>query len=216
MKLTILGASGAVGHQLVAQAAAAGHEVTAVARASSKLEVPAGVTVERGAVDDVAFLTGVFRGRDAVLSSLGLRLPGLAPWAKAEEPDLLDRSSPAIVGAMKAAGVRRLLFVSSSGVGDSEALLPGFFKVFIAVTAMRTVFPALHRMEQVFFQSGLDVCAVRPTGLSNGPRVDQVVIPKKIVGQAQISRADVAAWMLAAVPQPTLPQSAVLTTTGAG
>ena len=107
MKLTILGASGAVGKHLVEQAVAAGHDVTAVARASSKLEVPPGVTVLRGAVDDAGFLTSAFAGKDAVLSSLGLRLPGLSPFAKAEEPDLLDRSSPAIVAAMKAADVPR-------------------------------------------------------------------------------------------------------------
>jgi nucleoside-diphosphate-sugar epimerase len=216
MKLAILGASGGIGRHLVSQAVAAGHAVTIVARASSKLDVPANVKVVRGAVDDERVLADAFAGCDAVLSSLGLKLPGLSPWAKAEDPEILDRSSPAIVAAMKAAGVRRLLFVSSSGVGDSAALLPGFFKVFIAVTAMRSVFPALQRMEDVFFASGLAVCAVRPTGLSDGPATGTIVVPVKLVGQAQIARADVAAWMLQTVSQTSMPRTAVLTTTGAG
>ena len=161
-------------------------------------------------------LTDAFAGCDAVLSSLGLKLPGLSPFAKAEDPGLLDRSSLAIVGAMKAAGVKRLLFVSSSGVGDSAALLPGFFKVFVATTALRTAFAALARAEDIFFGSGLDVCAVRPTGLTDGPRTGNVVVPTKLVGQSQIARADVAAWMLQTLALPTIPKSAVLTTTGAG
>ncbi|MBM4281246.1 MAG: NAD-dependent epimerase/dehydratase family protein [Deltaproteobacteria bacterium] len=216
MKLAILGASGGIGRHLVTQALAAGHDVTAVARASSRLEAPPALSLVRGELDDVAVLTAAFRGGDAVLSSLGLKLPGLAPWMQAEDPGFLDRSSPAIVAAMQAAGVRRLLFVSSSGVGDSAALLPGFFKAFIAVTAMRTVFPALQRMEDIFFASGLDVCAVRPTGLSDGPAAGKVVVPKRLVGQAQIARADVAAWMLQTVAQAAVPKSTVLTTTGAG
>lgn len=216
MKLAILGASGAIGRHLVKQALAAGHDVTVVARASSNLEVPAQVKVVRGNVDDERVLAEAFAGCGAVLSSLGLKLPGLSPWAKAEDPGVLDRASPAIVAAMKAAGVKRLLFVSSSGVGDSAALLPGFFRIFIALTAMRTVFPVLQRMEDTFFASGLDVCAVRPTGLSDGPATGKIVVPQKLVGQAQIARADVAAWMLQTVALPSIPKSAVLTTTGAG
>jgi nucleoside-diphosphate-sugar epimerase len=216
MKLAILGASGGIGKHLVTQALAAGHDVVVVARASSQLEVPPTVKVVRGAVDDHAVLTAAFSGCDAVLSSLGLKLPGLSPFAKPEDPGILDRSSAAMVAAMKAAGVKRLLFVSSSGVGDSAALLPGFFKVFVATTALRTTFAALDRMEQVFFGSGLDVCAVRPTGLTEGPATGKIVVANKLVGQSQIARADVAAWILQAVALPSIPRSAVLTTTGAG
>jgi putative NADH-flavin reductase len=216
MKLAVLGASGGIGKHLVTQALAAGHDVTVIARASSQLAVPATVNVVRGAVDDERVLTAAFSGCDAVLSSLGLKLPGLSPFAKPEDPGILDRSSPAIVAAMKAAGVKRVLFVSSSGVGDSAALLPAFFKVFVATTALRTAFAALARAEATFFASGLDVCAVRPTGLTDGPATGRFVVATKLVGQAQIARADVAAWMLQMVAQPSIPPSAVLTTTGAG
>jgi uncharacterized protein YbjT (DUF2867 family) len=216
MKLVLLGASGGIGRHLVSQALATGHELTVIARPSSTLAVPSVVKVMRGAVDDVALLTEALRGQDAVLSSLGLKLPGLSPFAKAEDPGILDRSSAALVAAMRAAAVRRILFVSSSGVGDSAALLPGFFKVMVATTALRTAFAALERTEQLFFDSGLDVCAVRPTGLSDGPATGKVVVAQKLVGRAQIARADVAGWMLQTVTQKTIPRSAVLTTTGAG
>jgi len=215
MKVVILGASGGIGKHLVSQAKAAGHDVVVVVRPSSTMPDSPGVHVVRASLDDVAALAGAFAGAEVVLSSLGLKLKSLAPWAKPEDAGILDRSSAAIVAAMKQAGVKRLLFVSSSGVGDSRELLPGVFAIFIAITAMRFVLPTLQRMEDVFFASGLDVCAVRPTGLNDGPATGKVVIPTKLVGQAQIPRADVAAWMLDAAAKPTLPKSAVLTVTGA-
>jgi len=155
-------------------------------------------------------------GSDAVLSALGLKLPGLAPWNRPEVPDFLDVSSAAVVEAMRQANLRRLIAVSSSGIGDSASMLPGFFKVFIALTAMRHAWPALNRMEKIYGSSGLDVTMVRPTGLSNGPATGTIVEPTKLVGQAQISRADVADWMLAELARSDVRPAVVITTTGAG
>jgi putative NADH-flavin reductase len=64
--------------------------------------------------------------------------------------------------------------------------------------------------------AGHDVGAVRPAGPGDGPATGKIVVSQKRVGQARIARADVAAWMLQTVAQPSMPQSAVLTTTGAG
>jgi len=214
MKITILGASGAIGALLVSRAAAAGHEVVAVSR-GPLAAVPSGVRVERGSLSDVAFLTRTMQGSDVVLSALGLRLPGLAPWHRPEVPDFLDTSTAAIVQAMRQANVRRVLAVSSSGIGDSAPLLPGAFKVFIAVTAMRHAWPALNRMEASYFASGLDVTMVRPTGLSDGPATGTIVEPTKLVGRAEISRADVADWMLAEAARAEVRRAVVITTTGA-
>ena len=57
MKLAILGATGSVGHELVAQALAAGHEVTALVRAQP----------QPGEIDDrVALVIGDATSADAV------------------------------------------------------------------------------------------------------------------------------------------------------
>lgn len=58
MKIAILGASGACGKHLVELAARKGHEVTAVGRVSSKLDVPPGVRVDRGDLTSFEFLRG--------------------------------------------------------------------------------------------------------------------------------------------------------------
>jgi putative NADH-flavin reductase len=216
MKVVVLGASGAIGRLLVQQAAAQGHQVVAVARSAVDFGGLNGVVVEQGSLTDVAFLSRVLAGADVVFSGLGLRLKGLAPWNTPEVPDFLDKSTAAIVTAMKTVGVRRAIVVSSSGIGDSADQLPGFFKLFIKVTAMRHVWPALNRMEEAWAKSGLDVTFVRPTGLTDGPATGRVVEAPKLVGRAQIARADVAAFMLQEAARKDIRRAVVITTTGAG
>jgi putative NADH-flavin reductase len=215
MKLAILGASGGCGRQLVELAAARGHEVTAVVRSASWTP-PTGVTVRRGDLTSEAFLREAVRGQDAVLSALGLRLPGLAPWAKAEVPDFLSRSTPALVAAMKAEGVTRLVAISAGGVGDSFPEMPAVFRLFIRATALRTAYAELEVMERLLLASGLDVCIPRPTGLTDGPLTGQVKVAKALRGAAQISRADVAGWMLDEVAKPSFDRrTPTITVTGA-
>lgn len=215
LKVTVLGASGGVGRLLVEQAAKRGHDVIAVARPSSSVSAPSGVTVMKGDLESEAFLRECVRGRDVVLSALGLKLQGLAPWNKPERPDFLRASTDALIAAMKAEGVRRVCAVSSGGVGDSADIIPGFFKMFVAMSAMKRVFVELDAMEQRYFQSGLEVCVVRPSGLTDEPATGKVVVTKKFTGRATISRADVAAYMLDQAEKSAFTErSPVITVTG--
>ncbi len=215
MKVVILGASGGCGRELVAQAIGRGHTVTAVIRPSSGYAPPPAVTLVKGEIFDGALLRETFAGQDVVLSGLGLRLPGFSPFAKPEVPDLLSRSSPIIVEAMRAAGVGRLLAISAGGVGDSYAIMPGVFKLLIKLTALRKAYAELEVMERVFLSSGLDVCCCRPTGLSDEPATGEAKVARALTGRAMIPRADVAWWMLDAIEAPRFVEtSPVITVTG--
>ncbi len=108
--LVITGATGHIGAQLVHALLAQGHRVTAVARASPRLDAltQAGATPAAGDVQDVAFLTGVLRGADAAF----LLVP---PDVK--DPDVLahhDQTAAAMVQAVQAAGLRRAVNLSSA------------------------------------------------------------------------------------------------------
>ncbi|MCP4873073.1 MAG: NAD(P)H-binding protein [Proteobacteria bacterium] len=196
MKIVVLGASGGCGRQLVKQAVERGWEVTAVGRSTSSLELPDGVRIVRGELQDADALEAAFEGADTVFSALGLNLSGLSPFSTAEVPDLLSRAAPVIVEAMKRTGVPRLVAISAGGVGDSAALMPWFYKWIVAMTSMRRLYPELEVMESVYASSELDVCCVRPTTLTDGPRTGRAVVATRLVGQADISRADLASWML--------------------
>jgi uncharacterized protein YbjT (DUF2867 family) len=215
MKIVVLGASGGVGQKLVELGRIDGHDVVAVVRSSSWTPPP-NVEVRRGALTDEGFLSEAFAGADVVLSALGLRVSSLAPWAKAEDPTFLTRSTPAIVAAMEKAGVKRIAAVSAAGVGDSIEGTPAFFRAFIRFTALRLAYAELEVMERVLLESGLDVYIVRPTGLTDGLETGNVRVVSRLSGRATISRADVARTMLDAVKKPsfTAPRTPVITVTG--
>lgn len=216
MNLVVLGASGGCGQQLVKKALERGHTVTAVVRSSSTFDAPAGVRVERGDLTSADFLASVLPNHDAVLSALGLRLPGLAPWSTPEDPTFLTRSTPALVEAMKRSGIKRVFAISAGGVGDSYAAMPGFFKAFISFTALKKAYRELEELEKVLRASGLEVCFPRPSGLTDGPATGNVVVTRTFAGRATISRADVAGWMVEQVERPTfLGQAPMITVTGA-
>ena len=77
MKLTIFAVTGGIGRQLLEQAIAAGHDVTAVARNPQNLSpAPARAVAADLASTDPAALHPAVAGADAVLSALGPRIQG--------------------------------------------------------------------------------------------------------------------------------------------
>jgi len=110
MKLLILGATGATGLQVVAQAVERGHTVTAFVRNLGSLETfGARITVVRGNPLDPAELAGALSGQEAVLSAFGPRLP-----ISKKDADLLQRFALALTRAMQQAGVRRVVIESTA------------------------------------------------------------------------------------------------------
>src|SRR5579863_10332327 len=109
MKLTVFGATGGIGRNIVEQAVAAGHEVTVVARHPASLAAPrVRVVAADLAAPDPAVLADAVAGADAVLSGLGPR--------SAADVGVVARGTRAIVAAMRATGVRRIVVVSASPV----------------------------------------------------------------------------------------------------
>jgi uncharacterized protein len=100
MKIVIVGASGRTGRVLVKQALVRGHTVTAVVRDPSKLVSAQTLTVVKANVFDTDDLIEVFRGHDAVLSTLGSNNARL---------QLIERSMKAIIPAMQKSGVKRFI-----------------------------------------------------------------------------------------------------------
>jgi putative NADH-flavin reductase len=207
MRLLVLGATGGVGRHVLTQALEAGHEVTVLARASSSLAPPAGVRVVRGEVSAGTGLDEAMPGQDAVLSSIGMQRRNPAnPWSPSlSAQDLTSASARHIVAAMQRHGVRRVVAVSAAGVAESRAQLNLLMRFFLATTMIGTAYADLARMEATYAESGLDWLAPRPTRLVDGPVTGRVRVVPSFGLRDQVSRADVAAWMLAALAAPRWP-----------
>ena len=210
MKLTIFGATGGIGRQLVEQAMAAGHAATAVVRNPRNL--PGGiqiVTAELSAANR-ATLESAVRGADAVLSGLGPRALTKAGIAA--------EGTRAIVQAMKATDVRRIVVVSAAPIGTvASPHRPnppkhdpgdGFFMrhlfSHVAGALFGKVYTDLAQMEDVLRDSGLDWTVVRPPRLSSKPGTGRyrTAYSQNVRGGWIVPRADVAQLMLRAVGQP--------------
>ncbi|GHF61398.1 NAD(P)H-binding protein [Streptomyces sp. NRRL_ISP-5395] len=200
MRITVFGATGGIGQEVVGQALAAGHEVTAVVRDLDRL--PA--SLDRAALhavvrlDDPAAVRAAVAGRDAVLSGLGSR------GRKAN--GVAERLTGRIVSAMEAEGVRRLLVVSASPVGPEPAddpLVDRLMRRAIGAV-LAELYADLARMEAALARSATDWTSVRPPKLTDGARTG---VYRKVVGGTprsgrSISRADVAHAMLALIDDP--------------
>jgi len=189
MKLAILGATGGTGRQIVSQALAEGHSVAALVRDPAKLTLQhEHLVLVQGNVLDRAAVDRTLAGAGAVFISLG---------NTANNPNQIVSAGTAVVlDAMKAADVKRLIVISSLGVGDSKDQVPLFFKALIA-TALRNAFQDKEAQEKLVMASETDWTIIRPGGLTDGPATAayRAGLDRSIGGQ--VARADVAAFALA-------------------
>ncbi|MGW5044929.1 NAD(P)-dependent oxidoreductase [Streptomyces griseoluteus] len=199
MRLTVFGATGGVGGEIVRQALEAGHEVTAVVRDPARLTVTGErLHVVRADLSDPEALRGAVAGRDAVLSGLGARSRRAA--------GVTARLTRAVLAAMAAEGVRRLVIVSAAPVGpapeDDGPLDRALRSVVSAV--LKDVYADLREAEAELARSTAEWTSVRPPRLLDRPLTGRY---RTVVGGfprrgRTIGRADVAHAMLAALGDP--------------
>jgi putative NADH-flavin reductase len=187
MRLFILGATGGTGRQLIDQALARGHQVTAFVRSPEKLGAQReGLSVRQGDPRDAAALTAALSGHDAVLSALGPPGP--------RRSTILSDSARSTVSAMQSAGIRRLLVVSAAILFEDM----GALATLLRRTLLRNVVLGSGEMEQVVTASNLDWTIVRPPRLTNGALTTRykVADDRFPAGKRMLSRADVAHFLL--------------------
>jgi putative NADH-flavin reductase len=200
VRLLLLGATGRTGRQLLAQALAHGHQVTALARDPDKVPTHGGsVRVLGGSVTDPAALRTALDGQGAVLCALGPSSP-----AALFRFDLMRDTVDALVPAMNAHRVSRIVMLSALGAGQSakHAPLPSrlmFRTLFRQVGNDKTI------AERSLQDSELDWTVVYPPSLTNGDRTGSYRHGEalKVHGMPRISRADVAEFMLTQLTNPT-------------
>jgi putative NADH-flavin reductase len=210
MKLTIFGATGGIGAELLQQAMAAGHEVTVAVRNPSRLSPSRNgtrvITTDLD-VPEPRVLAVAVAGADAVLSGVGPR-----PMAKA---GVAEYGTRAIAQAMEATGVRRIVVVSAAPISTmpspgrphppsrdpGEGFLMGNLGTPLFKAVLHTRYTDLAMMEDVLRASDLDWTIFRPPRLTNGRLTGtyRTAFGRNLKGGVLISRANVAHAMLQAI-----------------
>lgn len=221
MNITIFGGTGPTGRELIRLALAEGHTVTAVARnpaaladlqtrsaaASRPGPGEAALTVRAGDVLEPDTLAGAVKGAEAVLSALGSRA-GRAPTT------VYSAGTAHILGAMRAAGVRRLVALTAAPMGRREErsaferlLDRGLYLAFGGG------YDDMARMEDMLRTHAGDVdwTVIRPPRLTNEPATGRYrsAVNSRLDGAWTITRADLARAMLAVVDDPATVHAAV-------
>lgn len=194
MKIVIFGATGATGQELVKQALASGHEVTALARNPAKLAMRVQLRVVKGNALDAEAVASAIAGQEAVITALGSR--------SLNDNVLLPRSMTQILAGMKQHGVRRLIVTGASGTMPKaeERLGPVKRAIFrlVKATLLRKPFESQTEMQKMVRASDTEWTIVQPPRLLNTAgkgqvRIDGEALPANGV---TIPRADVAQFML--------------------
>jgi putative NADH-flavin reductase len=187
LRLFVLGATGKTGGALVAQALAHGHFVTTFGRSPFQGADKAKVTSVSGNPMDEQQLADALPGHDAVLSVLGTRGLGASK--------VLDESSRATIGAMRKAGVRRLVILSSALLDKNIGLIDKI----VGRTILRHFSSDQRAMEKLVMSSKLDWTVLRPPRMSDsapaGPATSTLAEPANGAGM-KIRKEEVARLML--------------------
>ena len=196
MDLVVFGANGPTGRQVVKQALAASHHVTAVTRKPSEYPIAAPLLrVFLADVTDQRSVDEALIGANAVISTYGV------PYSRGKIT-VYSEGITNIIGSMRHHDLTRLVCVSSTTVAPGKAPGESWFwrKVLVPLlrhTFGRTLYDDMQRMETIVQGSGLDWTIIRPGGLFNTPQPtsDYEVSDQRLTGR-MTSRADLAEALL--------------------
>jgi uncharacterized protein len=206
MNITVLGATGRTGREIVRQALARGHHVTAVARDPSSLALdgerlpavagdvrnPSSLSLHgqrlRGVAGDVRnpeSMTHALAGAETIVSALGV--------AEGERPGVLTDGARAVI----ASGAGRVVWLGAFGTGPSAAAAGRLTRTMLKAMAARL--PDKVEADAAILAFGGTVFHAGP--LSTGPlsptyRAAALAEAPRRLFPARVSRATVAAAML--------------------
>lgn len=209
-RVLVLGGTGRTGRYVIDQALAAGWAVNVLARQPERLtQSDTNLSVFKGSPENAADIDPAMEGCDAVIATMNNARASDSPFAKiVNSPTLLTDCYTNIIASMKRHGVRRIVQLGASGVGDSFATVPWIFKQFIKRTNLGVAYRDHEGVEAALAASDLDWTVGRAVGL--GKKTGAVIESYPLDGKStpkpsmQIGRESVAQWMVEALERSDL------------
>ena len=186
MKVIVFGATGKTGDHCWRKAVAASYYVTVFGRSVEGRYAHENINKVKGDVLDAQAVYQAMAGQEAVLVCLGP--VGL------KDRVTLSQGAANIRNAMLEHGVKRLVFVSAAGVGDSWARIPWYSKILFR-TILRNILAEHTREEEIFADERLDWTAVRAAVLTEKPGTGRVLASNTSITKT-IPREDLAGFLV--------------------
>lgn len=203
MKILILGASGRTGLHLVREAIERGHEVVALVRDPEKLEISdKDLEIIEGSPLNYDDLDRATDGVDVVVGALNINRKREWPWSRVVSPtDLLSESMKLVVDVMEKKSIRRLVVITAAGCGETREKIPAWFNYIVDNSNIGVTYKDHNRQEEIIQATNLEWTLVRPVGLTNRDRDKEVQAGPEAKHTSQISRQNVAKFILDAIEQ---------------
>ena len=215
MRVVVFGATGKLGAHLLEQGLAKGHQITALVRDPNRLPPRPGLVALRGDVLDPSSVAASVAGQDAALWAVGGH-DAVRSRLKREtrQPRLCSEGTRNVLAAMDRHGVRRLLAVTSWGLGDAARRVPATYRLLI-FPLLRHENQDKQRQEELIRASQVDWTIVRPSRLTDRPATGSYRVGTRLsyAASASISRADLAAFLLDQLDDPAATRTVVEITT---
>jgi putative NADH-flavin reductase len=196
MKLTIFGASGYSGKEILKQALAQGHQVIAFTRTKESITTThPNLTVMEGSVLDASAVNKAIRNQDAVIQCLGIGGKGYG-----KPNPIVSEATKVIVGEMGKENVSRLIAMSNVGAGNSMVAQSWVFKKIILPYFMKwlqIIIEDKNVMEPMIMNTNLNWTIVRCPNIVDKPAKQKITTSldgKNL--KLSITKADMATFIV--------------------
>lgn len=201
-KILIIGGSGRTGVHLLEQAPQRGHAVRALVRRPEAVKAPPGVELVKGTPEKLEDLREAMKGTKAVIVAHNNSRASDNPWAKPiSPPRFMTDTARNILAVMGEQHVKRVVFVSAIGVGDSWPTIPWWFRALVKLSNVKIGYADHDGVDALARKSDTDWTLVRAVGLSDKPagalgplHTTEVGVSKP--GTLNVTRAEVATFCL--------------------
>lgn len=210
MKVLVVGSTGGTGRAVVERLLADGHEVTAFTRRAGAFGAADRLHTFEGDAMALADVERAVKGQDAVVVTLGISESPLRVrlFGPAHTPiDVRSAGTRNVIAAMRAQGVRRLVVLTTYGVGTSRERLRLLDRLFFALL-LRPQIADTELQHQAVVASDLDWVLVQPVHLT-GSDDDPMPLASSAgtTGKMSVSRRSVARFIAHALAHPELARS---------
>ncbi|PWR01626.1 epimerase [Meridianimarinicoccus roseus] len=195
--VVVLGATSGIGALAVDEALARGLTVRGFARGAASLPQRPGLEPVAGDARTPDDLSRALEGAGAVIYALGVKERPAMLW---QHETLFSDTTAALLDAMAATGVRRLVAVTGFGAGRSRDAMSRLERLGHGAILGR-VYDDKSRQEALIMESDTDWTIARPVILTRGARTGKarVLRDPSEWRNGLIPRADVAAYLVDAV-----------------
>ena len=195
MNITIIGASSGIGLITVKQALERGYHVTTLSRNIDTLPEHPSLTKVSGSATSSKDLKKATAQADIVIVTIGQH--------KNKQTSLFAETGQALIQLQLKIPV---LIITGFGAGESKPYNQFLFRLIIG-TMLKKEYEDKTRMEQMLAGSSLQWGIVRPGMLTNGPLTGKYKVMSELyrgMKTKNISRADVAHFLLTQAERPTM------------